>query len=54
MTLDEVTHYLEWKDVPHFYRQNNLILQYVGTDETILNLLTELYGEPFAGGASKR
>lgn len=54
VTLDEVTHYVEWKDVPHFYRQNDLILQYVGTDETILNLLTELYGEPFAGGASKR
>lgn len=48
--LEDQTHYVEWKSIPHFYWHNNLIIQYVGTDTNILSLLTNLYGEQFAGG----
>lgn len=48
--LEDQTHYIEWKSVPHFYQYNNLIIQYVGTDKNILNLLTNLLGTQFAGG----
>lgn len=48
--LEDQTHYIEWKSVPHFYQYNNLIIQYVGTDKDILNLLTNLSGAQFAGG----
>ncbi len=48
--LPDQTRFIEWKSVPHFYRADNLIIQYIGTDEAILGLLTGLYGEQFAGG----
>lgn len=44
------TTYIEWKSVPHFYQLNNMIIQYVGTDESILDLLMNLCGDQFAGG----
>lgn len=44
------TTYIEWKSTPHFYQLNNLIVQYVGTDKTILDILTNLCGNQFAGG----
>lgn len=44
------TTYIEWKSTPHFYQLNNLIVQYVGTDKTILTILTNLCGNQFAGG----
>jgi len=48
--MPDQTHYVTWKDIPHFYCHNELIVQYVGTDDTILNLLTEMFGNQFAGG----
>jgi len=44
------TTYIEWKSTPHFYQLNNLIVQYVGTDKTILTILKNLCGNQFAGG----
>ena len=52
ITLPDQTNYVTWKSVPHYFYQDKAIIQYVGTDDTILMLLTELYGEPFAGGAN--
>ncbi len=50
ITLPEQTIYVTWKSVPHYYYQDKAIIEYVGMDNTILMLLTELYGEQFAGG----
>ena len=50
VVLENETHYVEWKSIPHFYLYNNLIIQYIGTDRDILNLLTNLCGNQFAGG----
>ena len=50
VVLEHETHYVEWKSIPHFYLYNNLIIQYIGTDRDILNLLTNLCGNQFAGG----
>lgn len=41
---------IDWISTPHFFLCDNLILQYTGTDETILAILTDLCGEQFAGG----
>ena len=50
VVLENETHYVEWKSIPHFYLYNNLIIQHIGTDRDILNLLTNLCGNQFAGG----
>lgn len=42
--------HIDWVSTPHFFLYDNLILQYIGTDETILTILTDLCGEQFAGG----
>lgn len=41
---------IDWISTPHFFLYNNLILQYTGTDKSILAILTDLCGEQFAGG----
>lgn len=41
---------IDWISTPHFFLCDNLILQYTGTDKTILAILTDLCGEQFAGG----
>ena len=41
---------IDWISTPHFFLYDNLILQYTGTDKTILAILTDLCGEQFAGG----
>jgi uncharacterized protein (DUF305 family) len=40
---------VEWIAPPHFYRADGLIVLYVGDDHSILELLSELLGPPFAG-----
>lgn len=40
---------IEWDGPPHFYRWDNIIVLYVGEDSDMLNLLSQLLGEPFAG-----
>ena len=49
-SFDSEKTYITWKSTPHFYQFNNLIVQYVGTDKIILDLLLSLCGEQFAGG----
>jgi len=48
--MPDQTIYITWKAIPFFYWYDDVIIQYVGTDDTILNLLAELFGDPFAGG----
>lgn len=43
--------HIEWISVPHYYLYDNMIIQYVGLDENILELLSGLCGEQFAGGS---
>ena len=40
---------IEWVAPPHFFRQDRLIVLYVGDDEAAVALLTQLLGPPFAG-----
>lgn len=41
---------VEWVSIPHFYQYENMIVQYIGTDETVLTVLEEICGACFAGG----
>ena len=38
-----------WVDTPHFYKTGRIIVLYIGSDETILNLLESVLGPQFAG-----
>jgi hypothetical protein len=40
---------ITWMDTPHFYKTGRIIALYVGSDETILNLLKSAFGPQFAG-----
>lgn len=41
---------IDWSAPPRYYQKDNIIFRYVGTDETVIDALTEAFGEPFAGG----
>jgi hypothetical protein len=43
------TSMVNWMDTPHFYKAGRIIVLYVGSDETILNLLASVMGPQFAG-----
>lgn len=43
------TSMVDWIDTPHFYKTGRIIVLYVGSDETILGLLTRVIGPQFAG-----
>lgn len=43
------TSMVNWMDTPHFYKAGRIIVLYVGSDETILNLLATVIGPQFAG-----
>lgn len=38
-----------WIAPPHFYHRGRLIVLYVGSDQSMLDLLTAVLGPPFAG-----
>lgn len=38
-----------WIDKPHFYKAGRLIVLYLGTDKTVLDLLNKVIGPQFAG-----
>jgi hypothetical protein len=38
-----------WMDVPHFYKTGKIIVLYVGSDTTVLELLESAVGSQFAG-----
>lgn len=40
---------ISWVSLPHFYKKDNVIINYVGENEQILDFLEENYGEEFAG-----
>ncbi|MCV0392735.1 MAG: hypothetical protein K5790_05500 [Nitrosopumilus sp.] len=40
---------IRWMDVPHFYSQGKIIVQYIGHDPEMINLLDSLLGNQFAG-----
>lgn len=43
------TSMVEWIDTPHFYKTGRIIALYVGSDETILDILQTVLGPQFAG-----
>jgi hypothetical protein len=43
------TSMVSWIDRPHFYKAGRIIVLYVGSDTTILNLLNNILGPQFAG-----
>ena len=44
--------YVTWKNVPHFYRKDNIIFQYIGTNRAVLDRLDFMCGAQFAGGSA--
>ena len=40
---------ISWVSLPHFYKKGNVIVNYVGENEQILNFLEANYGKEFAG-----
>ncbi len=42
--------HIDWVDTPYFYKRNLLVVLYVGSDPSILQLLENVVGKPFAGG----
>jgi hypothetical protein len=43
------TSMVSWMDAPHFYKIGRIIALYVGSDQTILDLLEMVMGPQFAG-----
>ena len=40
---------VNWIDTPHFYETGRIIVLYVGSDKTVLEMLNKVIGPPFAG-----
>lgn len=43
------TSMVAWMDTPHFYKTDKIIVLYVGSDTTVLDLLGDVLGPQFAG-----
>jgi hypothetical protein len=43
------TSMVSWMDTPHFYKTSKIIVLYVGSDTTVLELLEGVLGSQFAG-----
>ena len=43
------TSMVTWMDTPHFYKAGRIIVLYVGSDETIIDVLENAIGSQFAG-----
>lgn len=41
--------FLSWISDPHFFANEHVIVEYIGKDEKILQILEQLFGEQFAG-----
>jgi hypothetical protein len=41
---------ITWIDTPHFYKAGKIIVLYIGSDATVLDLLEDALGPQFAGG----
>ena len=42
-----------WADAPHFYRKDNIILRYIGSDADVLTALEAVCGAQVAGSATE-
>lgn len=40
---------VSWISFPHFYKKDNIIVQYVGENDNIISDLKDIFGEQFAG-----
>jgi hypothetical protein len=40
---------VDWISYPHFYKEGNIVVQYVGENEKIISDLKDILGEQFAG-----
>lgn len=40
---------ISWVDAVHFYKKGSIIVQYTGTEETVMGDLETILGEQFAG-----
>lgn len=40
---------ISWVSLPHFYKKDNIIVNYVGEDKTIIDVLETIVGPQFAG-----
>ncbi|MDX1600097.1 MAG: hypothetical protein R3191_01145 [Anaerolineales bacterium] len=40
-----------WIDTPHFWAQDRIIVLYVGSNQSIVDALTQILGQPLATGA---
>ncbi|MBO1265472.1 hypothetical protein J3A84_10555 [Proteiniclasticum sp. SCR006] len=40
---------ISWVSYPHFYKTDNIIILYVGEDETMIHALEDILGDQFAG-----
>lgn len=52
VNIDQGTMLVNWVSTPHLYRVSRLIAVYVGDHVPTLELLSDVLGEPFAGGAN--
>ncbi len=43
------TSMVSWMDAPHFYKAGRIIVLYVGSNQTVLDLLNKVIGPQFAG-----
>ena len=43
------TSMMMWMDAPHFYKAGRILVLYIGSDATVLNLLEQVLGPQFAG-----
>ena len=44
---------VNWISFPHFYKKDNIIIQYIGEDDNIISDLKDIFGEQFAGYNNK-
>jgi hypothetical protein len=44
---------VEWVGSPRFWQRDRIIVLYLGTDESIIDVLTDLIGDPFAVGEGR-
>jgi len=45
-----LTMMISWRSIPHWFKSDLVIVNYVGENEEIINFLTVIFGVPFAGG----
>jgi hypothetical protein len=43
---------VEWPAPPYFFRSGSVLVIYVGSEQRIVDLLSDMLGPPFAGGSA--